>query len=90
MAALTRVRILVTVIGFLLLPPNDIYSCDTCCFLLLVDVMFREREKIDTDLSPVWRMAALLASSLSLSLFLTVLSTLDKSPEVFGFEYIHH
>ena len=43
-----------------------------CCFLLLVVVMFRERDKIDTDLSAVWRMAALLISSLSLLITLSL------------------
>ncbi|KAK2561493.1 hypothetical protein P5673_015464 [Acropora cervicornis] len=54
-------------------------------------VMFRERNKIDTDLSTAWRMAALLVSSMSLLITMSVgsayfvFSTRDKSPAVFGF-----
>lgn len=54
-------------------------------------VMFRERDKIDTDLSTAWRMAALLVSSISLLITMSVgsayfvFSTRDKSPAVFGF-----
>ncbi|XP_067020249.1 transmembrane protein 163a-like isoform X2 [Acropora muricata] len=54
-------------------------------------VMFRERDKIDTDLSTAWRMAALLVSSVSLLITMSVgsayfvFSTRDKSPAVFGF-----
>ncbi|XP_074629394.1 transmembrane protein 163a-like isoform X1 [Acropora palmata] len=54
-------------------------------------VMFRERDKIDTDLSTAWRMAALLVSSMSLLITMSVgsayfvFSTRDKSPAVFGF-----
>lgn len=54
-------------------------------------VMFRERDKIDTDLSTAWRMAALLVSSVSLLITMSlgsayfVFSTRDKSLAVFGF-----
>ena len=50
---------------------DPIWFCNVVFFLLVV-VMFRERDKIDTDLSIVWRMAALLVSSLSLLITLSV------------------
>lgn len=53
---------------------HDGTSCDFTMlfFFLFVVVMFRERDKIDTDLSTAWRMAALLVSSVSLLITMSV------------------
>ncbi|RMX54035.1 hypothetical protein pdam_00013694 [Pocillopora damicornis] len=57
------------------------------------DGMFREFDKVNTDISETWRRAALLVSFASITITLNlgiayfVLSTLDGSPAAFGFAF---